>query len=130
MGKPFDAELKAAFLAAVKVHLAKGWTTNSAYMQAKADFMAEEKPVPDKKSCYHWLAAEKNAGSVNRPSSPSGPAIAEEPEADDAQEEAAPEMDDYTRRLELMVLLYRRRSDSDCDAVCDRLLPELTEEEE
>ena len=55
MGKPFDAVLKAAFLAAVKFHLAKGWTVNSAYQQAKADFQQAGKPVPDRAVVYRWL---------------------------------------------------------------------------
>ena len=37
-------------------------------------------------------------------------------EDQETDEEAAPELDDYTARLQMMVLLYRRRSDSDCDA--------------
>lgn len=36
-----------------------------------------------------------------------------------------PVLDDYRSRLELVVRLYRTRSESACDAVCDRLLPEL-----
>ena len=55
MGKPFDAVLKAVFLAAVKVHLAKGWTVSSAYQQAKAEFQQEGKPVPDRAVVYRWL---------------------------------------------------------------------------
>lgn len=51
-----------------------------------------------------------------------------EPEAEDTTE-AAPELDDYTSRLEMMVRLYRTRSEAAVDAVCDRLLPELAEEE-
>ena len=43
--------------------------------------------------------------------------------------EAAPDLD-YTHRLEMMVRLYRTRSEAAVDAVCDRLLPELADEEE
>ena len=50
-----------------------------------------------------------------------------EPEAEDTTE--TPELDDYTRRLEMMVRLYRTRSEAAVDAVCDRLLPELAGEE-
>lgn len=46
-----------------------------------------------------------------------------------AAEEAAPAeeaaADNYTVRLEMMLRLYRRRSEADCDAVCDQLVPEL-----
>ena len=46
--------------------------------------------------------------------------------ADAAEPETA---DDYTRKLEAMLRLYRCRTEADVDAVCDRLLPELAEEE-
>ncbi len=52
-----------------------------------------------------------------------------EPEAEDPTE-AAPELDDYTRKLEAMLRLYRRRTEADVDAVCDCLLPGLLEEGE
>lgn len=45
-------------------------------------------------------------------------------------EEATSSADDYTHRLELIVKLYRTRSEAACDAVCDRLLPELYADEE
>ena len=35
---------------------------------------------------------------------------------------------DYTKRLELMVRLYRTHSEDARDALCDYLLPELNEE--
>ena len=58
MRKPFDTESKVAFLAAVKVHLAKGRTINSAYQQTKAEFQQEGKPVPQLSMCYGWLRPE------------------------------------------------------------------------
>lgn len=45
------------------------------------------------------------------PTSPNGPSKAKP--------------DDYQERLELIVRLYRTRSETAVDAVCDRLLPEL-----
>ena len=47
-------------------------------------------------------------------------------EAGAAEEAAA---DNYTVRLEKMLRLYRRRSEADCDAVCDELVPELLQGE-
>ena len=126
MGKPFDAELKALFLAAVKVHLAKGWTVNSAYQQAKADFQQEGKPVPDQWTCRRWLAAEgvfprtRRTGRTGRTGRTNAGAEAAEPET----------ADDYVRKLEAMLRLYRRRTEADVDAVCDCLLPDLCAEEE
>ena len=32
---------------------------------------------------------------------------------------------DYQERLEMIVKLYRRRAEKDCDEICDKLLPEL-----
>lgn len=180
MGKPFDADLKALFLAAVKIHLAKGWSITSAYQQAKAEFQQEGKPVPDRAVVYLWLrqegafprtrrtgrtgrtgrtnagteaaepetedpeaegteaageAAEVEAANLSDGSDgsdsakPTGPGEPE-PEGPEGQPGESPELDDYTRRLEMMVRLYRTRSEADVDAVCDYLLPDLCAEEE
>ena len=59
---------------------------------------------------------------------PTGPGEPE-PEGPEGPPGETPELDDYTRRLELMVRLYRTRSEAAVDAVCDRLLPELAGEE-
>ena len=128
--KVFTDELKAAFLAAVKVNMDKGWSVSSAYRQAAAEYAQEGKPVPSRAVFYRWLR------SANRPTSPTGPTYAKptgpgepEPEGPEGQPEESPELDDYTARLEMMVRLYRRRSEADVDAVCDCLLPDLLEEE-
>ena len=55
MGKTYDPELKAAFLAAVKEKLAEGWSVCRAYLQVRADFEAEGKEVPGQNACYRWL---------------------------------------------------------------------------
>lgn len=149
MGKPFDAELKAAFLAAVKVHLAKGWSTNSAYQQAKAEFQQEGKPVPDQWTCRRWLAAEgvfprtRRTGRTSRTcrTNADGDGAGETDEVAGAEDEAAEESTEsipstestpgaYVRKLEAMLRLYRRRTEADVDAVCDCLLPGLFPAEE
>ena len=140
--KKFTDEQKAAFLAAVHEYVAKGWSAGSAYKQVAAEYQQEGKPVPEKSHFYRWLEREKResggegADAANRPTcptSPTGPTNAEaEAEADANPEGTAgesPELDDYTHRLELIVRLYRTRSEAACDAVCDRLLPELAGEE-
>lgn len=54
---------------------------------------------------------------------------AEEEEARETDEVEADEAaeNDYTERLAMIVRLYRFRTEEDVDAVCDRLIPELTE---
>ena len=148
MRKPFDTESKVAFLAAVKVHLAKGWTVNSAYQQTKADFQQEGKPVPDRAVVYRWLRQKgvfprtgrtgrtSRTGRTNAGTEAAGEAAEDDGAnlsdgSDGAEDEAAePETDDYTRKLEAMLRLYRRRTEADVDAVCDCLLPGLLEEGE
>ena len=132
-------EQKAEFWAAFVRHRDEGCNIREAWRRAYADFQAEGKIAPGLRTFGNRYRAamrpqrededqvDPPAPRLRRASSAEGEAA--EPEADDAQEEAAPDPD-YTARLQMMVLLYRRRSDSDCDAVCDRLLPELTEEEE
>ncbi len=128
MGKPFDAVLKGAFLAAVKFHLAKGWTVSSAYQQAKAEFQQEGKPVPDRAVVYRWLRQE---GAFPRTGRTGRTGRTSRTGSDSAEDEAAePETDDYVRKLEAMLRLYRRRTEADVDAVCDCLLPGLLEEGE
>lgn len=163
MGKPFDADLKALFLAAVKIHLAKGWSITSAYQQAKAEFLQEGKPVPDRAVVYLWLRQEgafprtRRTGRTGRTGRTNAGTEAAEPETEDPEAEgteAAGEAaevdganlsdgsdsadgeapgeadDDYVRKLEAMLRLYRRRTEADVDAVCDCLLPGLFPAEE
>lgn len=58
--------------------------------------------------------AEPGPSSPSSPTSPNGPSKAKPGPSGDYQE-----------RLELIVRLYRTRSETAVDAVCDRLLPEL-----
>ena len=59
-------------------------------------------------------AGEESSQAEPGPSSPTSP---------NGPSKAKP--DDYQERLELIVRLYRTRSETAVDAVCDRLLPEL-----
>ena len=131
--KKFTDEQKAAFMTAVHGYMAKGWSAGSAYKQVAAEYQQEGKDVPEKSHFYRWLEREKResanldgpdgqVGLVGRRGDRSGTGTED-------TTEAAPELDDYTRRLEMMVRLYRTRSEAAVDAVCDRLLPELAEEE-
>lgn len=144
--KKFTDEMKAAFMTAVHEYMAKGWSAGSAYKQVAAEYQQEGKEVPEKNTCYNWLAREKResggegADAANRPTcptSPTGPTDAEpigpgepEPEGPEGQPGVSPDLDDYVRKLELMLRLYRRRTEADVDAVCDQLLPGLFPAEE
>ncbi|MBO4633115.1 MAG: hypothetical protein J5858_14445 [Lentisphaeria bacterium] len=122
-------EQKAEFWAAFVIHRDAGCSKKEAYRLACADIKAIGKAVPGLATFAHWY--EKAMHAVR---GPMDDAAGERPAPANTEPEATAEseMDDYTARLKMMVLLYRRRSESDCDAVCDRLLPELnhTETEE
>ena len=137
--KKFTDEQKAAFMTAVHGYMDKGWSAGSAYKQVAAEYQQEGKEVPEKSHFYRWLAREKResggegADAANQVDTvdgaePTGPGEPE-PEGPEGQPGESPELDDYTRRLEMMVRLYRTRSEAAVDAVCDRLLPELAGEE-
>ena len=143
--KKFTDEQKAAFMTAVHEYMDKGWSAGSAYKQVAAEYQQEGKEVPEKNTCYNWLAREKresggkaaNRANLDGPDGQDGldgqrGNLSGDPRGADAAadpEEAAPELDDYTARLEMIVRLYRTRSEAAVDAVCDRLLPELAGEE-
>ena len=116
----------------------------AAFKAAKMELTAAHRLVPSWSTFQKWLREGEQAAAQDS-------ADAEAPGADqdgaaDQVETEAPETDpeaeaedqaedpeaaaDYTSRLEMMVRLYRRRSERDVDAVCDRLLPELATEEE
>ena len=148
--KKFTDEQKAAFLALVHEYMDKCWSAGSAYKQVAAEYQQEGKEVPEKNTCYNWLAREKResggegADAANRANldGPDGQDgldgqrgnLSGDPRGADADADPegtageTPELDDYTHRLEMIVRLYRTRSEAAVDAVCDRLLPELTEE--
>lgn len=144
--KKFTDEMKAVFMAAVHGYMGKGWSAGSAYKQVAAEYQQEGKDVPEKSHFYRWLEREKResggegADAANRPTcptSPTGPTDAEpigpgepEPEGPEGQPGVSPDLDDYVRKLEAMLRLYRRRTEADVDAVCDCLLPDLFPAEE
>ena len=128
MRQHWTQEQKAEFWAAFTAHRDEGCNIREAYRLACADLKALGKDVPGLHTFQNWYHKAMHAvrGPMDDAAPEDATSGAEDQETD---EEAAPELDDYTARLKMMVLLYRRRSDSDCDAVCDRLLPELSEEE-
>ena len=135
--KKFTDEMKAAFMTAVHGYMAKGWSAGSAYKQIAAEYQQEGKEVPEKSHFYRWLEREKReSANLDGPDGQDGldgqrGNLSGDPRGADAAadpEESASDPD-YTHRLELIVRLYRTRSEAAVDAVCDRLLPELAEEE-
>lgn len=138
----FKAEEKAAILNQIQEYVDKGWTVNNAYKQIAAEYQQEGKPMPCRQNVSKWIAAAngRNAEPANArtntdqhglviPGRTDGPGEPE-PEGPEGQPGETPQLDDYTNRLELIVKLYRTRSETACDAVCDRLLPELYANEE
>ena len=127
--KKFTDEMKAAFMTAVHGYMDKGWSAGSAYKQVAAEYQQEGKDVPEKSHFYRWLAREKREsanldgpdGQVglvgrrgNRSGDPRGTDVENaepigpgepEPEGPEGQPGETPELDDYTRRLEMMVRL-------------------------
>ena len=128
--KKFTDEMKAAFMTAVHGYMDKGWSAGSAYKQVAAEYQQDGKEVPEKNTCYNWLAREKResggegADAANRPTCPTSPTGPTKAEAEEPAE-AAPELDDYTRKLEAMLRLYRRRTEADVDAEYERILGRL-----
>ena len=138
-GKKFTDEQKAEVLKKAEPYLISGWNLKSIYRQLEAEYQSEGKELISWWSFYPLatqlrleLEAEgkisANLSDGSDSAEPIGPGEPE-PEGPEGQPGETPELDDYTRRLEMMVRLYRTRSEAAVDAVCDRLLPELAEEE-
>lgn len=137
--RKISSEEKSSVMTAVQTYLDQNWSFNSAYNQVKADFLAEEKSVPASETVRRWFiqagrtetpetpetpaAPPETPDPAQCPSGPSGPSGPSSPSVREAQSA-------YTRRLELIVKLYRLRSEDSIDAVCDELLPELLTQED
>ena len=112
----------------------------SFYPLAKAmleELKAEGKISADTDGPDGSASAEATAGQADAGTEEPSEAAEEPDEADEEAEEDQgedPETEDdggeYVRTLEDMLRLYRRRTEADVDAVCDRLLPGLLAEEE
>ena len=152
----YTDELKQEVLKAAEPYLIQGWNLRTIHKQLEAEYQNEGKEMiswwsfyPLAKAMLEELKAEgKISADTDGPDGldgQDGRAESEEPseaaeEPDEADEEAEedqgedPETEDdggeYVRTLEDMLRLYRRRTEADVDAVCDRLLPGLLAEEE
>ena len=97
-----------------------------AFANACRRIRAEGGRVPSFKTLLRKLGRTKDPAQEpeqEQPASPESPTRPTRPTRQASPKNQAP--DDYRSRLELVVRLYRTRSESACDAVCDRLLPEL-----
>ncbi len=144
--KKFTDEMKAEVLKKAEPYLISGWNLKSIYRQLEAEYQSEGKELISWWSFYplatqlrHELEAEgkisanlsdgSDGSDGSDSAGPIGPGEPE-PEGPEGQPGETPELDDYTRKLEAMLRLYRRRTEADVDAVCDCLLPGLLEEGE
>ena len=150
MRQHWTKEQKADFWQAFVRHRDEGCNIREAWSRAYADFRAEGKIAPGLRTFANWYRKamrpqREEADTVDtvdqvdtvdtvdevdgaEDEAPSEAAEVANEEAAEA-EEAAPDPD-YTRKLEAMLRLYRRRSEADVDAVCDYLLPGLFPAEE
>lgn len=87
----------------------------NAYMNACKKIKAQGGRVP----AYQTLI-KKMKGSAATPATPKK----ENPKTS-TETPKTTQKTDYQERLELIVKLYRRRAEKDCDEICDKLLPEL-----
>lgn len=148
MGKKrFTDEQKREALAKAEHYIRHGWNLKSIHKQLEAEYQAEGKEMiswwtfyPLAKALQEELRAEGktedanadqnggngenggngDAGSEDGPGEP-------EPEGPEGQPGKNLNLFDYTERLAMIVRLYRFRTEEDVDAVCDRLIPELSE---
>lgn len=79
--------------------------------------------VPSFKTLLRKLGRTKAPAQAQEQEQPASPESPTRPTRQASPKNQAP--DDYRSRLELVVRLYRTRSESACDAICDRILPEL-----
>lgn len=146
MAKRLSDKQKREFIELYLKYRADGvMTIRKAYKAARMEMAFANKLSPSFRTLENWLrngldqdmsdgsdeAAALESAEAEVPET--DPEAGEDPEAGGEEPEAAEDPEaaaDYTYRLELMVRLYRRRSERDVDAVCDRLLPELAAEEE
>jgi len=124
-GVYYTDDEKRAFLDAID---AQGCGVKEAYGKVMDEWEAAGKRVPSFNCIFNWRKTVRRETSAAAPVEPA-PAEAEPAEAEPTEpEEAATNYDEeYTRNLEIVVRLYRTRSEKSIDAVCDRLLPDLVD---
>lgn len=91
-----------------------------AFANACRRIKADGGRVPSFKTLLRKLGRTKDPAQAQEQEQPSSPSSPTSP----SKAKPGPS-GDYQERLELIVRLYRTRSETAVDAVCDRLLPEL-----
>ena len=126
MKKTWTEEQKKEFWAAFCAHRREGCRIREAFRLAHGDFERAGKEAPSQATFANWYRKAMMRPEDAAPEQTAEPA---EPAGSPASAPSDPsDKSDYTRRLELMVRLYRTHSEDARDALCDYLLPELNEE--
>lgn len=135
MKKTWTEEQKKEFWAAFVAHRDAGHNIRESFALAHGDFQRDCKEAPSWNTFANWyrkammrpdeVEEEQPAGDAEgHESDPPAPRrLARKSDGSDRSDRS-----DYTKRLELMVRLYRTHSEDARDALCDYLLPELREE--
>ena len=126
-GHKFSPEDKAAFWKLFCKHRDAGLSISKAWLEAARESRKTLKSTPSWATFKLWYKAAVT-GDQTAPEEQTAPAADQQtgPAASDKSDRSdKSDKSDYTGRLELIVKLYRFRRESDVDAVCDCLLPDL-----
>ena len=129
MKKTWTEEQKKEFWAAFVAHRDAGHNIRESFALAHGDFQRDCKEAPSWNTFANWYRKAMMRPEDAAPEQTAEPAAPAEPAGSPASDPSdKSDRSDYTKRLELMVRLYRTHSEEARDAICDYLLPELTEE--
>ena len=132
MKKTWTEEQKKEFLAAFVAHRDAGHNIRESFALAHGDFQRDCKEAPSWNTFANWYRKAMMRPDEVEEEQPAGDAESHESDPPAPRRRARKsdrsDRSDYTRRLELMVRLYRTHSEDARDALCDYLLPELNEE--
>ena len=131
MKKTWTEEQKKDFWAAFVAHRDAGHNIRESFALAHGDFQRDCKEAPSWNTFANWYRkAMMRPDEVDEENGKSAVSDQADPPAPRRRARKSDRSDrsDYTKRLELMVRLYRTHSEDARDALCDYLLPELQEE--
>ena len=132
MKKTWTKEQKKEFWAAFVAHRDAGCNIRESFALAHGDFQRDCKEAPSWNTFANWYRKAMMRPDEVEEEQPAGDAESHESDPPAPRRRARKsdrsDRSDYTRRLELMVRLYRTHSEDARDALCDYLLPELNEE--
>jgi len=129
--KTWTEEQKKDFWAAFVAHRDAGHNIRESFALAHGDFQRDCKEAPSWNTFANWYRkAMMRPDEVDEENGKSAVSDQADPPAPRRRARKSDRSDrsDYTKRLELMVRLYRTHSEDARDALCDYLLPELQEE--